>query len=137
MQVMNSATIPLVVAIVLQIALGSVVFLANPKRAANQCFLLLSLAIIGWLSMLYLAFTTTSATVAGFAIREASVAGALILVFFKFLRLSIRERRNGWPAILKSSRLLLLVSGGIIVFCQTRLFLQDVRMPPPEAIGIN
>ena len=49
MQLMNSATIPLIVAILLQIALGSVVFLANPKRAANQCFLLLSLAIIGWL----------------------------------------------------------------------------------------
>ena len=73
---MSSHTIPTLAALVVQIALGLAVFLANRRRLANQCFLLLSLAIGTWLGSLQLAFSARSPEVAEFAIRLASAAGA-------------------------------------------------------------
>ena len=101
---MNSSTTPTLAAIIVQLGLGLLVFQANPKRASNQCFLLLSSAIGIWLASLYATFTTNSAGVAEFGIRQASVAGALMLFSFNLVRLSIRERQKGWPGQSPASR---------------------------------
>jgi PAS domain S-box-containing protein len=125
---MNSATAPILAALVAQLGLGLAVFIANPHRKSNQCFLLLSLMAAGWLGSLYGAFTTTDPA-AALCMREASAAGALTLVTLNLLRLSIRRRQEGWHGILRRSWGWLLLTLGIVVLCQTKFFLQGTRMP--------
>ena len=132
---MNSATAPIFVALVIQLGLGLAVFQANPKRASNQCFLFLSFAIGIWLGNLYSAFSTDNPAIAEFSIRQASAAAAVILAAFNLLRLSIREREKGWPGMFYRSRAWLAGTIGIVLFCQTKLFLEGVRMS--HAIGFS
>lgn len=132
---MSSSAVPLFVALVLQGGLGLAVFQSNPKRKSSQCFLLLSLTIALWLATLYIAFTTPNEAIAEFTIRQASVAGALILTTFNLLRLSIREGQRGWGAILRRSRLWLVACFGVIILCQTKWFLLGVRMP--DVLGLT
>lgn len=126
---MSSATIPILIAIACQIVLGLAVLQANPKRESNQCFLLLSLTIALWLGNLYVAFNSKSSAFAELSIREASASAALILCAFNLLRLSIRERRNGWSGILRSSRTWLALTAGVVIFCQTKWFMRGAQMP--------
>src|ERR1700704_443412 len=88
MAIMNSATTPILFALVLQLGLGLIVFQSNPRRKSNQSFLLLSLAAVGWLASLFFAFTASNSNVATFWIREASAFGVLNLAGFNLLRLS-------------------------------------------------
>jgi PAS domain S-box-containing protein len=132
---MNHATIPILAAIVIQLGLGLAVFQANPKRTSNQCFLFLSFAIGIWLGSLYCAFSSSKPASAEFSIRQASAAGAVILTAFNLLRLSIRERDKGWRSIIRHSRFWLFITAGIIVLCQTKLFLQGARIPQHGAAG--
>lgn len=133
---MNAATTPTLVAIAIQLGLGLAVFQANPRRKSNQCFFLLSLIIGTWLGSLYLVFTTTKADVAEFFIREASATGALILVAFNLLRLSSQKRNQSWRAILRQSRLWLIIAFAVVGFCQTTLFLQGVQFSKPSGVTV-
>jgi PAS domain S-box-containing protein len=126
---MNSATIPILAALILQVGMGLIVFQSNPKRRSNQCFLILSLVIGAWLASLYFAFSATNNFVAESSIRGASAAAALIFATFNLLRLSIRHREKGWGGIFRRSRIWLIVTAGIIVLCQTKFFLQGARIP--------
>src|ERR1700694_5212053 len=125
---MNSATAPILAALVAQLGLGLAVFIANPQRKSNQCFLLLSLVAVGWLGSLYGAWTRDPA-IAAVCIREASAAGAFILTALNLLRLSIRWRQEACGGILRSSWVWLVLTFGIVVLCQTNSFLQGARMP--------
>ena len=125
---MNISNIPIFVALIIQCGLGMAVLLANPKRESNQAFLLLSAAIAAWLGALYCGFSARHSAFAEFSIREASAAGALILAGFNLLRVSIVERKNGWKRILYRSRIWLVGTVLIVIFCQTGWFLQGVRM---------
>ena len=131
---MNSSLIPFVLAIATQSALGLAVFQANPRRASNQCFLLLTMVIAGWLTSLHYGLSTSSAGVAEFCVRTASVAGVLFLTSLNLLRLSIRQRQRGWPAMLRRSRLWLLVAIGVVAFCQTTWFLKGVRLAGVDGV---
>lgn len=126
---MSSPTIPTVAAIVVQLGLGLVVFQANPRRKSNQCFLLLSVVVASWLGSLYLAFIARSAPIAELAIREASASGALYLVLLNLLRISVRQKHQDWRDILRASRLWLALTIGIVILCQTTLFLKGAEMP--------
>src|SRR5207244_4303318 len=126
---MNSSTIPILVALFVQLALGLVVFQANRQLKSNQSFLLLSVVAAGWLCSLYYASTATAADAAAFWIREASAFGALNLAGFNLLRLSIREKQRSWKEILRQSRVWLVATFAIVIFCQTKLFLQGARLP--------
>lgn len=132
---MSSVTVPTVGAIALQLMLGLAVFQANPKRRLNQCFLLLSAAIIGWLCFLQLAATATTAAAAEFSIRQASVAGALVVTMLNLLRLSVSKREQHWGKILKRARTWLFCVFAVIVLCQTRFFLHEATMPIPIGSG--
>src|SRR5437667_6199275 len=125
---MNSAAASSLVALIIQCGLGLAVFFANPKRKSNQCFLILSLAIVAWMGSLYCAFASTNQGVAQLAIREASAAAALIIGSFNLLRLSIREKQKSWGQILRRSCFWLVVTFLIVVLCQTKFFLQGARM---------
>ncbi|PYK92474.1 MAG: hypothetical protein DME36_13260 [Verrucomicrobia bacterium] len=125
---MNSATIPILGAVIIQSALGLTVFLANPRRKSNQCFLLLSFSAVGWLAALYFGLTTTNLTIVTLCIREASAAGLLILATFNLLRLSIRETSGTWGTILNRSRVWIALTVAMIGFCQTKFFLVGAQL---------
>jgi len=127
---MKSTTAPILAAMVVQLGLGFAVFLANPHRKSNQCFLLVSFVAVGQLGSLYGAFTTNSTAVAAICIREASVGGVLILAALNLLRLSIRWKQEKWLGILRRSWGWLVLTLGVGVLCQTHFFLRSARMPP-------
>jgi len=125
---MNSETVPILGAVIIQSALGLTVFLANPRRKSNQCFLLLSFSAVGWLAALYFGLTTTNLTIVTLCIREASAAGVLILATFNLLRLSIRETSGTWGTILNRSRVWIALTVAMIGFCQTKFFLVGAQL---------
>ena len=128
---MNSAPLPPLIALILQLLLGLAVVQANPRRKSNQCFLILSLVIGSWLGCLYLAFSTTKPTEIEFYLRQASVAGALVLAVSNLLRLSIQKQHGPWRDILRDSWPWLVVVLAVVVFCQTKFFLQGARFSQP------
>jgi PAS domain S-box-containing protein len=120
----------------LQLALGVAVFHSNPKRLPNQCFLILSLVICGWLGSLFVAFSSNRYWLAELAIREASVAGVLYLSSMNLLRLSVRKDMRSWRKVLSGSALWLGLAAIIVLLCQTHWFLKGARMssgPGPTA----
>ena len=133
---MSAATVPTLTAIALQLVLALAVFQANPKRRLNQGFFLLSLGMVGWLASLHFAVTATNPAMLEFWIRQASVAGALILCMFNLLRLSVRDRDLGWRNILGRSRVWLIATGGIVALCQTGFFLKAATHPLGSAAPI-
>jgi PAS domain S-box-containing protein len=136
---MNSAIIPPLTALMIQSALGVSVFYANPRRRANQCFLLLSVAIGAWLVALFLGLRTNNPATAELCVREASAAGAIILTLFNILRFSILRSSGTWFSILRASWLWIAAGLIIVALCQTKFFLHDVHFtahvnelrPPP------
>lgn len=120
---MTGASVATLCALALQLAIGLAVFQANRRRLANQCFLLLSVAISAWLGSLFLAFSANSPQVAEFAIRQASAAGAVYLAALNLLRLSVRQKQQGWRSLFGHSRVWLICTLGIVGLCQTKLFL--------------
>ncbi|MEY2479565.1 MAG: hypothetical protein QOI04_492 [Verrucomicrobiota bacterium] len=133
---MNSSAIPFVLAIATQSALGLAVFQANPRKISNQCFLLLTGVIAGWLASLHYGLNTNNAGVAEFCMRAASAAGILFLTSLNLLRLSIRQRQKGWPALLRRSRLWLLGAAAVIGFCLTTWFLKGVQLSDVDGIAV-
>ena len=128
---MSGATVPTLGAIALQLVLGLAVVQANPKRRLNQCFLLLSVVIAGWLASVHFALTATNATVAEFSIRQASVAGALYVSMLNLLRLAVLDRDLSWLNILGRSRAWLAFTIGTVALCQTSFFLEGAKFPTP------
>jgi PAS domain S-box-containing protein len=131
----NISTIPILIALIIQLALGLVVLQANRHRKSNQCFLFLSLAAAAWLGSLYSILTATDARAADLSIRAASAAGVLILTALNLLRISLSQNQDNWSAILRRSRIWLVVALSIICFCQTKLFLQGARIGNPTGIA--
>ena len=124
---MTSATIPILVALNLQIGLGVVVFQANWHRRSNQCFLLLSFVTAAWLAGLYFAVGARDAATAVYAIRAASAAGVCALVVFTLLRESILKTREPWSVILWDSKAWLITGGALALFSLSNFFLESVQ----------
>jgi PAS domain S-box-containing protein len=122
----NSATAPILAALVLQLGLGIAVFESNPKRKSNQAFLLVSVAIAGWLSTLFFGLTTNNLGVVETSIRSASAAGALLLTLVNVLRVSIRRSDENWPSILRRCWGWIVTAALIGAFCFTEFFLKSV-----------
>jgi PAS domain S-box-containing protein len=125
---MNSQSLPLWLALFIQLSLGLAVFRANPKSHSNRSFLLVSLVLCIWLVSLHFAFGATSAGEAELWIRNASAAGPLIICGFNLLRLAILFRERGWREIGRRSIPLLIPSVFIVGFCYTPLFLRFAEL---------
>jgi PAS domain S-box-containing protein len=134
---MNSATTPIIVALVVQVGLAFAVFHANPKRRSNQCFLLLSLAICVWLANLYFGLSTDVPSIAEFCIREACATGAIIFALVNLLRLTIRNRGSRWRHLLRDASWWFAFSIGIVILCQTHFFLKGVRLSVDNTTGLS
>jgi PAS domain S-box-containing protein len=120
---MNAESLPLWLALFIQLGLGLVVFRSNHRSYANQTFLVLSFLIIGWMLSLHLAFNATQSRTAEFWIRATSCA-FLIVNGFNILRLAIICRETGWREIGKRSLPLNIASLLMVVICFTPLFLR-------------
>ncbi len=127
---MNTATIPILVALGSLLILGGVVFQSNPKRRVNQAFLLLAFCGAAWLCGFYFAFTAHTPLRAALGIRAASAAAALILAAFNILRLSIRHHDEDWKTLFRRCRSWLVATVLLVIFCQTPYFLQAARVSP-------
>jgi PAS domain S-box-containing protein len=130
---MNPNAVSTITAAIVQFALGVAVFYANPKRRSNQCFLLLTLVIVAWLSSLLTAFSSLSELGAKIGIREASVFGFLYLVTINFLRLSIVRQQDSWSNIFWASRFWLCSAVLVTTLCQTPFFLRHATLSTTSA----
>jgi PAS domain S-box-containing protein len=124
---MNGAPPTILVAILVQLALGLAVLQANRRRKSNQSFLLLSIATAAWLASVYYILGAATEQGAELAIRTASVAGVVIITALNLLRLSIRWSHEPWSFLLRRSTKWFLLAIAIIGLCQTDFFLHGVR----------
>ncbi len=125
---MNAESLPLWLALSIQLGLGLAVFRANPKNYANQSFLLVSLFILAWLLSVHLAYNSTDAALAQFWIRGASITGVLILNGFNLLRIAILCRGERRLEVGKRAAVLFVPSLAIIGICCTNLFLRSAEI---------
>ena len=128
---MNGSTISVLLALIIQFALGLAVLRANWTRKPNQSFFLLSLAAGVWLASLYFAFTARDIRSADVSIRTAFVAAALIFTALNLLRLAIRDPEDSWRSMLYKSRYWILIAVAASLFCQTSFFLQGAELIQP------
>ncbi|HKP02084.1 MAG TPA: ATP-binding protein [Chthoniobacterales bacterium] len=129
---MNVATLPLWLALFLQLGLGVAVFRANPRSYVNQSFLLVSVILSAWLVSLHLAFGATQGGPAAFWIRNASASGLFMATGFNVLRLAILCREGGWRVIWRQSAILALSSLVVGAMCYTPLFLRYAEIRAGE-----
>lgn len=125
---MNPQSLPLWLALFMQLGLGLAVFRANSKNYTNQSFLLVSVIISAWLLSLHFAYIATQTHEAEIWIRNASAAGPLIVNGFNLLRLAILCRESGWREIGRRSALLAIPSLIVIAVCYTPLFLRSAEL---------
>src|SRR5437588_2132611 len=129
---MNIGSIPLWLALFLQLGLGLAVFRANPRSYVNQSFLLVSVILSAWLVSLHFAFGASQAGAAAFWIRNASASGPLIAIGFDLLRLAILCREGGWRDIWRRSAVLALSSLAVMAMCYMPLFLRYAEIRTGE-----
>ena len=129
---MNVASLPLWLALFLQLGLGLAVFRANPRSYVNQSFLLVSVILSAWLVSLHLAFGATQGGAAAFWIRNASASGLLMATGFNVLRLAILCREGGWRVIWRQTAVLALSSLVVGAICYTPLFLRYAEIRAGE-----
>lgn len=132
---MSKVSAAILLAAIIQLALGAAVFQANPRRKPNQIFLLLCFAIEAWLLSLYGAFNANTPELAELSIREASASGVAILIAFDLLRVAIREKEKRWGAILRGNWVWMILGVGMIAFCQSEWFLKSALLSSP--IGVS
>ena len=129
---MNAASIPLWLALLIQLGLGLAVYRANSRNHANQSFLIVSLFILAWLLSLHFAYNATDAGVAAFWIRSAWASGVLLVNGFNLLRLGILCRESGWPEIGKRAARFAIPSLIAIGACYTPAFLRYAEIRQAE-----
>ena len=125
---MNSQSLPLWLALFIQLGLGLAVFRANSRNYANQSFLLVSVILGAWLLSLHFAWNATRQSEAEIWIRNASACGPLLVSGFNLLRLSILCRESGWREIGRRSAPLVIPSLIVIALCYTPLFLRYAEL---------
>ncbi|MDQ6626821.1 MAG: ATP-binding protein [Verrucomicrobiota bacterium] len=134
---MNPDSLPIWLALGVQLGLGLAVFRANYRNYANQTFLLVSLFISAWLLSLHFAFNASTPLAAELWIRNASAAGILLVNGFNLLRLGIVCRSSGWQEIGRRSLGLALPSFALIGLCYTPGFLRHAVMGTQKATGLS
>jgi PAS domain S-box-containing protein len=125
---MNPQSLPLWLALFMQLGLGVAVFRANSKNYANQTFLLVSFILSGWLLSLHFAYKATQQSEAELWIRTASACAPMLVNGFNLLRLAILCRETGWREIGKRAAPLLIPSLFVMGMCYTPWFLRSAEL---------
>ncbi len=102
MLLMNSFYISSIVALVLNLVLGFSVYLMNPQRRANRCFMITSLAFAAWLSCFALVPMANSREALIRLMRFSGVASALLPLVFDLLRHAIVHEEEDRKDLLRS-----------------------------------
>ena len=116
-------------ALACDLLLGIVVLTTNPRRPTNLGFLILTVAIGGWLTGLDFAFRARTAAEADFFIRLCLPFGTLAPLSFALLRTTIVYPDEGISSHFWRMRYWLLGGGIVAAISVTRLQLAGVRMP--------
>jgi nitrogen-specific signal transduction histidine kinase len=125
---MNPQSLPLWLALIMQLGLGLAVFRANSRNYANQSFLLVSIVLAGWLLSLHFAYNAIHASEAELWIRNASACAPLLVNGFNLLRLAILCRETGWREMGRRAAPLAIPSLFVIGICYTPLFLRSAEL---------
>jgi signal transduction histidine kinase len=116
-------------ALLVSVILGILVFATNPRRTPNQIFLILTGALVVWLTCMALGSLADTVPGVVFWIRQASATGSLMPAMLSLLRLAIGRPRARWTHILSEGRLWLAAHVPIVALCQTRVFLESAILP--------
>ena len=92
------------VTLLVNTAIGVVLFLTNPRRVQNQCFLLFTLDLSAWGLLVMGIMRSHDPDTAAVLIRLASVASALCPVFFHWLFLSVKQPESRLAGVIRASR---------------------------------
>jgi PAS domain S-box-containing protein len=118
------------------LAQGVLIFLNNPRRLVNQCFLILTANLSIWLTFMMLAFQGASAAeVAGY-VRATNAVAIFLPYFFDCLRHAIVEPHRRLLQVLWAKPYRVTACVLMAAMCQTTFFLRDVVMPADPAIDI-
>lgn len=126
---MNLFQITLLITLIINLLFGVAVMLKNTRRRQNQGFFILSLVLAAWLSCLLASTHAATRETLAFWIRQSSVSSALIPIALYLLLLAMTAREAGWASLLGRCRWWLAAFAGIIILCQTPLFLVSVDLP--------
>jgi signal transduction histidine kinase len=118
-----------IAALVLNLALGVVVFWTNPRRTTNQFFLLLAVIAIAWILSLLSAFSLSDPAWVAYHARMAQGVSSFAPFLFNCMRLSIIHRESGLFDIIQRSWLWLVLNIGAFALCQTDFFMKGVVFP--------
>ncbi len=132
---MNDVQYLLLATLAIDLGIASVVFVTNPKRVVNQCYVELAALVALWqISCLGIVGAQTPETGMWY-IRMAYLFTAFIPTACQTLRISIIHPDISFFSILGKSRQFILTSAMIGALCFTDTFLKSVRMPIPGLQG--
>lgn len=124
----NLFIISVLVAIPVNLLLGTVVLLTHSRRLANRVFFILSFILALWLSCQYFGSTTPSEVWLAFWIRQACAASVFIPLFFHLLRAAAVTPTEKITHLLRQSRPWMVTVIAVAVLCQTRFFLKEALL---------
>lgn len=129
---MSSAQVILLLILLMNVSVGSIVYITNPKRLQNQLFLLFSLSLTAWVLFVLGIIQSQSFYTAELGVRGASIAGAFIPVTFYLFCQAIADPTLPFLQLCYRSRIILILSVIISFMCGTSFFLQELILPSPE-----
>jgi PAS domain S-box-containing protein len=117
------------VTLLVNTAIGVVLFLTNPRRVQNQCFLLFTLSLTVWGLLVMGIMRSHDPGAAERLVRMASAVSILCPVTFHWLFLSVKQPESRLAGVIQGSRVMLVLCAVVIVITATKFFLRDVSMP--------
>ncbi len=115
------------------LALGMLVFVTNPRRRANQCYLLFSVVMGVWLLCLALAFQARDEATAMVCIRLSYALSTLFPLMSHWFRRAIVSPEETWKTMFRQTRWMALSVLGMLALCWTRFFLKGTVLPGADA----
>jgi PAS domain S-box-containing protein len=124
-------------AVAISLTLGGFVFRTNPKRTANQVFMLLSVASGLWLVFLAVSFLSANATTAAWCIRGCHSSGVILPLLIDWLRVAIVHPKERLAGIVKRSPIWLGFTLLLILLSLTPWLVESAYIPPPTNMPIS
>ena len=118
-------------AVLVSITLGGLVWLNNPRRLVNQCFLALSLLLALWLIIVGGGVLSGKASIVQTIVRYSTTTAAMIPVLFNLLRVAMTGRAQTWVQALRLNAWGLATAIAIGFVCFSPWMVVGVRVPAP------
>jgi two-component system NtrC family sensor kinase len=120
-------------AVLVSISLGGLVWLNNPRRLVNQCFLTLSLLLALWLIMVGGGVLSGKASIVEIIVRYSTTLAALIPLVFNLLRVAMTGRAQSWLQALRLNAWGLAAAILTGVLCFSPWMVVGVRVPEADS----